>query len=188
MDSHSFLVPATGKIRLKKFDPAFTGGYKDRSGAEKKLQADVARMAALADVLHAQDRYALLLIFQGMDTAGKDGAIKHVTTGLNPQGVQVYSFGIPSAEERNHDFLWRHWKVLPERGRIGIFNRSYYEEVLVLRVHPELLDQEKIPPKAKTKNLWKERFKDINHLERYLVNNGILVLKFFLHLSKEEQK
>ena len=188
MNYASFVVPAGSKIQLKDYDPASTGEFRDRSEAQKKLEEDIARLAGLQDVLYAQDRYALLIIFQGIDTAGKDGAIKHVMSGVNPQGVQVFAFKTPSAEERDHDFLWRHMKDLPERGRIGIFNRSYYEEVLVARVHPELLQAEQIPPEARTKDIWKHRYEDINNVERYLVRNGILVMKFFLHLSKKEQK
>ena len=142
----------------------------------------------MQSTLFAQDIYALLLIFQATDTAGKDGAIKHVLTGVNPQGVDVHSFRVPSAEELNHDFLWRSMKVLPERGKIGIFNRSYYEEVLTVRVHPELLEKEKLPKSAQTHNIWKERYEDINAFERYLVHNGIIPVKFHLRISKEEQR
>jgi PPK2 family polyphosphate:nucleotide phosphotransferase len=142
----------------------------------------------MQDKLYAQDRWALLLIFQAMDTAGKDGIIKHVMSGINPQGCQVYSFKSPSPEELDHDFLWRTSRCLPERGRIGIFNRSYYEEVLVVRVHPEFLEKQRLPPGLVTKEIWKERFKDICAFERYATRNGIVIRKFFLNVSREEQK
>ncbi|HYA97392.1 MAG TPA: polyphosphate kinase 2 family protein, partial [Methylomirabilota bacterium] len=148
----------------------------------------VQALAGLQDMLYAQNRYGLLLIFQAMDAAGKDGAIKHVMSGVNPQGVEVYSFKSPSPEELNHDYLWRCMKHVPERGRIGIFNRSYYEETLVVRVHPEFLAGQKLPPELITKNIWKDRFQDIRSFERYLVRNGIAIRKFFLHVSKKEQK
>jgi len=142
----------------------------------------------LQDMLYAQDRWAVLLIFQAMDAAGKDGTIKHVMSGVNPQGCQVYSFKTPSSEELDHDFLWRCMKYVPERGRIGIFNRSYYEETLVVRVHKEILEKETLPPELITKNIWKERFQDIRSFERYLTRNGIVIRKFFLHVSNKEQK
>jgi PPK2 family polyphosphate:nucleotide phosphotransferase len=145
-------------------------------------------MAELQDKLYAQDRWSLLLIFQAMDAAGKDGAIKHVMSGVNPQGCQVYSFKAPSAEDLDHDYLWRTTRSLPERGRIGIFNRSYYEEVLVVRVHPNILANERIPAPLVTKKIWKERFEDIRGLEDYLSRNGVVVRKFFLNVSKKEQK
>ena len=145
-------------------------------------------LAELQDMLYAQDRWAVLLIFQAMDAAGKDGTIKHVMSGVNPQGCQVYSFKAPSAEDLDHDFLWRCIKCLPERGRIGIFNRSYYEETLVVRVHPEFLAKQKLPPELVTKDIWKERFQDIRSFERYLTRNGVVIRKFFLHVSKKEQK
>jgi len=148
----------------------------------------VAKMAELQDKLYAQDRWGLLLIFQAMDAAGKDGAIKHVMSGVNPQGCQVYSFKTPSTEELDHDYLWRNMKCLPERGRIGIFNRSYYEEVLVVRVHPEILANERMPAQLITKNIWEERFQDICSFERYLSRNGLVIRKFFLNVSKKEQK
>jgi len=152
------------------------------------LSKDVVRLAKYHDMLYAQHTYALLVVLQGMDTSGKDGTIRHVMSGVNPQGTQVHSFKAPSAEELNHDFLWRSAKALPERGRICIFNRSYYEEVLVVRVHPELLEAQHLPAGLDGKRLWKQRFEDINNFEKYLVGNGILVLKFFLHLSKAEQR
>jgi len=148
----------------------------------------VETLAKLQDVLYAQDKWSLLLIFQAMDAAGKDGAIKHVMSGVNPQGCQVYSFKAPSAEELDHDYLWRCLRLLPERGRIGIFNRSYYEEVLVVRVHEEILNAEKLPESLITKDIWEKRFRDIRHVEKYLTRNGTIVLKFFLHVSKDEQK
>ena len=161
---------------------------KSKKVAEKALPLGVERMSELQDKLYAQDRWAILLIFQAMDAAGKDGAIKHVMSGVNPQGCQVYSFKQPSAEELDHDFLWRTNKCIPERGRIGIFNRSYYEEVLVVRVHKELLERERMPPSLVTKNIWNERFADINAYEHYLSRNGVVIRKFFLNVSKEEQK
>lgn len=182
------MVPPGHKISLRKdYDPEFTAGFKDKKDARKKLEQNIAELAEYQDILYAQDTYALLLIFQAMDAAGKDGAIKHVMSGVNPQGCQVYSFKSPSAEELDHDYLWRTNKVMPERGRIGIFNRSYYEEVLVVRVHPELLDHQKIPPSAH-ENIWKRRHEQINNMEKYLSENGVVILKFFLNVSKEEQK
>ena len=188
MNRVHFIVPPGKKIRLKTYDPAFTGHYKNEDEASAKLRKDVERLAKYQDVLYAQNTYALLVILQAMDTAGKDGTIRHVMSGVNPQGTQVHSFKAPSAEELDHDFLWRSMKALPERGRIGIFNRSYYEEVLVVRVHPENLDLQMLPPGAKGKGIWKHRFDQINNFEKYLVRNGIVVLKFFLNLSKEEQQ
>jgi PPK2 family polyphosphate:nucleotide phosphotransferase len=178
------------RFRLKDHDPDDTGGLKSESKQEAQdlLRKGVDELTRLQDVLAAQDRWSVLLIFQAMDAAGKDGTIKHVMSGVNPQGVQVTSFKQPSSEEQDHDFLWRSAKHFPERGDIGIFNRSYYEEVLVVRVHPELLKKEKLPDLLITKHIWRERYHDINAVERYLTRNGIVVLKFFLHLSKEEQK
>jgi PPK2 family polyphosphate:nucleotide phosphotransferase len=187
MNHQPFLVPPGQKIKLKDYDPAFTGDFKDKKEAKRKLAVDVARLAALQEVLYAQDVYALLLIFQAMDAAGKDSAIKHVMSGINPQGCQVFSFKAPSTEELDHDFMWRCVRALPERGRIGIFNRSYYEEVLIVRVHPEILARQQLPPETKTKHLWQERFEDINNFERYLSRNGTIIVKFFLNVSKEEQ-
>jgi PPK2 family polyphosphate:nucleotide phosphotransferase len=189
MNHENFIVPPGKKITLKDFDPDFTGKFKTKDEAQEKLRADIEKLAALQDVLYAQDTYALLLIFQAMDAAGKDGIIKHVMSGVNPQGCQVFSFKAPSSEELDHDYLWRSMKALPERGRIGIFNRSYYEEVLVVRVHPEILDGQRIPKEEKDgKNIWQKRFEDINNFERYLSRNGIVILKFFLNVSKKEQK
>jgi len=175
-------------FQLKDFDPADTGKLKSKEHATELLEKGIAHMAELQDKLYAQDRWALLLLFQAMDAAGKDGAIKHVMSGVNPQGCQVYSFKAPSTEELDHDFLWRTSRCLPERGRIGIFNRSYYEELLVVRVHKEILQAERIPPKLVGKDIWEERFEDIGSFERYLFRNGIVVRKFFLNLSKKEQK
>jgi PPK2 family polyphosphate:nucleotide phosphotransferase len=187
MNTKHFRVPQDEKIRLADHDPAFTGDFRSKKDALEKLENDIERLAELQDVLYAQDIYALLVVFQAMDAAGKDGTIKHVMSGINPQGCQVFSFKAPSAEELDHDYLWRNMTRLPERGRIGIFNRSYYEEVLVTRVHPEILDRQKLPPGAREKP-FKQRFEQINNFERYLDENGIRVVKFFLNVSKEEQK
>ena len=178
------------KFRLKDFDPADTGELKsaDKPRAKEALQNGIEALAELQDVLYAQDRWSLLLIFQAMDAAGKDGTIKHVMSGVNPQGCQVSSFKGPTSEDLDHDYLWRCVKQLPERGRIGIFNRSYYEETLVVRVHPEFLAGQKLPKECVTKKIWEERFRDIRAFERYLQRNGTVVLKFFLHVSKEEQQ
>ncbi len=185
-----YCVSSGKKFRLKDFDPAGTGKAtsEDKPRAKELLETGIQALAELQDVLYAQDRWSLLLIFQAMDAAGKDGAIKHVMSGVNPQGCQVYSFKSPSAEDINHDYLWRCMKCLPERGRIGIFNRSYYEETLVVRVHPELLAKQKIPQQLITKDIWEERYHDIRHFERYLTRNGVVIRKFFLHVSAEEQK
>jgi len=177
-------------FRLKDHDPADTHGLKSELKPEARawLTKGVEELARLQNILAAQDRWGMLLVFQAMDAAGKDGTIKHVMSGVNPQGVQVTSFKAPSNEEQDHDFLWRTMKHFPERGDIGIFNRSYYEEVLVVRVHPELIQKEKLPATLLTKHVWEERFEDINAMERYLTRNGIAILKFFLHVSKKEQK
>jgi PPK2 family polyphosphate:nucleotide phosphotransferase len=177
-------------FRLKDCDPSDTHGLKSElKPLAKQLLADgVQEMSRLQDVLAAQDRWGLLLIFQGLDAAGKDGTIKHVMSGVNPEGVDVWSFKAPTLEELSHDFLWRTTCCLPGRGQIGIFNRSYYEELLVVRVHPELLQNEKLPKELVTKHIWLERFEDINAFERYLTRNGIAIVKFFLHVSKAEQK
>ena len=189
MNHEHFLVPPGKKIRLKDYDTGYTGKFKDKSEAAEKLKGDIKRLAKLQDVLYAQNTHALLVIFQAMDAAGKDGTIRHVMSGVNPQGTQVYSFKAPSPEELDHDYLWRSFKALPERGRIGIFNRSYYEEVLVVRVHPEILGLQQLPAgSVNKKNVWKHRFEEINNFEHYLVRNGVNVLKFFLNVSKEEQK
>jgi PPK2 family polyphosphate:nucleotide phosphotransferase len=178
------------KFRLKNVDPGDTLDLKseDKPRAKEALASGIELLAELQDKLYAQDRWGVLLIFQAMDAAGKDGAIKHVMSGINPQGCQVFSFKAPTSDDLDHDYLWRCQKCLPERGRIGIFNRSYYEETLVVRVHPEFLEKQKLPPELITKNIWQERFQDIRAFERYLTRNGILVRKFFLHVSKKEQK
>jgi PPK2 family polyphosphate:nucleotide phosphotransferase len=183
-----FLVAPGKKVALKDYDTSFTGEYKTRNDALKELDDDIQKLMKLQDVLYAQDNCALLIVIQGMDASGKDSAIKHIMSGVNPQGCQVTSFKAPSAEELDHDYLWRCMKAMPERGNIGIFNRSHYEEVLVVRVQPELLQKQKLPPATLKGDIWKRRFKDINNYERYLDNNGILVLKFFLHVSRGEQK
>ena len=183
-----YRIAENKKFRLADVKPADTWKIKSKEHAQEWLEKGVARLSELQDRLYAQNQWAVLLIFQAMDAAGKDGTIKHVMSGVNPQGCEVASFKAPSAEELNHDFLWRTTRRLPERGRIGIFNRSYYEEALVVRVHPELLAREKMPPSLVTKRIWQERFEDINTFERYLTRNGVLVRKFFLHLSKQEQR
>jgi PPK2 family polyphosphate:nucleotide phosphotransferase len=177
-------------FRLKHIDPDDTGGYGDehKPRARELLQHGIEALKELQEMLYAQDRWSVLLIFQAMDAAGKDGAIKHVMSGVNPQGCQVFSFKSPSSEELDHDFLWRCSKRLPERGCIGIFNRSYYEETLVVRVHPELLEHQKIPRELVGKKIWDQRFEDIRNFERYLSRNGVIIRKFFLHVSKQEQK
>jgi PPK2 family polyphosphate:nucleotide phosphotransferase len=178
------------RFRLKDVDPDDTAGLKSEVKDEAKalLQHGVQLLAEMQDKLYAQDRWAVLLVFQAMDAAGKDGTIKHVMSGVNPQGCEVASFKAPSSEELDHDFLWRCMPWLPNRGHIGIFNRSYYEEVLVVRVHPEYLAAQKLPPELVGKRIWEERYRDINSFERYLARNGTLIRKFFLHVSKAEQK
>jgi len=185
-----FRVTGKDKFRLKDFDPDDTGdlGDEDKPRAKEMLQAGTQALTDLQDKLYAQDRWSLLLVFQAMDAAGKDGAIKHVMSGVNPQGCQVVSFKAPSSEELDHDYLWRCNRNLPERGRIGIFNRSYYEEVLVLRVHRALLEKQKLPPERIGKDIWNERYRDIRAYERYLNGNGVIVRKFFLYVSRAEQK
>jgi PPK2 family polyphosphate:nucleotide phosphotransferase len=183
-----FLVTKPKSFRLAQVDPADTGRLRSKEQAGELLQLGVQRLAELQQKLYAQDRWSVLLIFQAMDAAGKDSTIKHVMSGVNPQGCQVVSFKQPSPEDLDHDFLWRGVRRLPERGRIGIFNRSYYEEVLVVRVHPELLAKQKLPSKLLTKEIWKERFADINAHEGYLARNGTAIRKFFLHVSRDEQK
>jgi PPK2 family polyphosphate:nucleotide phosphotransferase len=188
--SRRYRVERGKEFRLKHSDPGDTAGLKSQSKHEAQalLKQGIERLGELQDKLYAENRWGVLLIFQAMDAAGKDSTIKHVMSGLNPQGVQVYSFKSPSAEELDHDYMWRCAKSLPERGRIGIFNRSYYEEVLVVRVHQEFLQAEKLPEQLVTKRIWKERFEDISNFEQYLSRNGIAVCKFFLHVSREEQK
>lgn len=185
-----YAVTKGAAFRLKDVDPRDTAhlGSKDKPRVKEMLQHGITHLAALQDKLYADDRWGVLLIFQAMDAAGKDGAIKHVMSGVNPQGCQVASFKAPSAEELDHDYLWRCQRHLPERGRIGIFNRSYYEETLIVRVHEELLHKQKLPPQLITKHIWRERFEDINNFEQYLTRNGIVVRKFFLHVSYKEQK
>jgi PPK2 family polyphosphate:nucleotide phosphotransferase len=188
--SEPFRVTDGKSFRLKQIDPANTLSFDsdEKPKAQQALEAGVELLAKLQDKLYAQDRWAVLIIFQAMDAAGKDGAIKHVMSGVDPQGCEVYSFKSPSADELDHDFLWRCAKRVPERGRIGIFNRSYYEETLIVRVHQNFLEGQKLPLDVKTKDLWKRRYQDITSFERYLSHNGVMVLKFFLHISKEEQK
>ncbi len=185
-----FCVTNGRKFRLKDADPGNTLDFtsEDKPRTKEVLAVSVQALADLQDKLYAQDRWAVLLIFQAMDAAGKDGAIKHVMSGINPQGCQVSSFKAPSAEDLDHDYLWRCMKCLPNRGRIGIFNRSYYEETLVVRVHPDLLAKQKLPRKLVGKDIWRERFSDIRNFEEYLTHNGIVVRKFFLNLSRKEQK
>jgi PPK2 family polyphosphate:nucleotide phosphotransferase len=184
----TFCVESGKRFRLKDCDPAATGHWRSKEHAAEALQQGIARTAELQDKLYAQNSWALLLIFQAMDAAGKDGIVKHVMSGVNPQGCQVYSFKTPSDLELQHDFLWRTTRVLPERGHIGIFNRSYYEEVLVVRVHPEILKSQRTPASLVGKNVWDERFEDIRTFERYMTRSGTVIRKFFLHVSKKEQK
>jgi PPK2 family polyphosphate:nucleotide phosphotransferase len=190
MIAEPYCVKKGKGFRLNDIDPGDTLWLKaeDKPKAKEALAMGVEALSKLQELLYAQDQWAVLLIFQAMDAAGKDGAIKHVMSGVNPQGCQVYSFKAPTSEELDHDFMWRCMKRLPERGRIGIFNRSYYEEVLVVRVHPEFLKKQKLPPELVTKDVWKERYADICAVERYLTRNGIVIRKFFLHVSKKEQK
>ncbi len=185
-----FRVTEGKKFRLKDVDPGDTlrFGSEAKPRAKEALAIGIEALAELQDKLYAHDKWALCVLFQAMDAAGKDGTIKHVMSGVNPQGCQVFSFKAPSAEDLDHDYLWRCMKALPNRGHIGIFNRSYYEETLVIRVHPELLEKQKLPPRLVSKKIWKQRFEDIRNFEQYLTNNGIVVVKFFLHVSKKEQK
>ena len=185
-----FRISKGKSFRLKDVDPDDTLKFTkdDKTRAKEALAQGVLALAELQDKLYAQDKWAVLLMFQAMDAAGKDGAIKHVMSGVNPQGCQVFSFKAPSAEDLDHDYMWRCVKCLPNRGNIGIFNRSYYEDVLVVRVHPELLQKQKLPPELITKKIWDQRFEDIRNFEQYLTNNGTVILKFFLHVSKKEQK
>jgi len=189
--ANPFRVTKGKNFRLKDVDPDDTLDFTkeaDKPTAKEALAMGVTALAELQDKLYAQDKWAVLLIFQAMDAAGKDGAIKHVMSGVNPQGCEVYSFKSPSAEDLDHDYLWRCMKDLPNRGHIGIFNRSYYEEVLVVRIHPNFLAKQKLPPKLVGKKIWEERFEDIRNFEQYLARNGVVVRKFFLHVSKKEQK
>jgi PPK2 family polyphosphate:nucleotide phosphotransferase len=187
MDTKKFLVPPNSKLKLSKIKTDETLGISSKKDSVKLLKMNVKRMRELQAKLYAQDKYSMLIIFQAMDAAGKDGTIKHVMGGLNPQGTQVFSFKQPSKEELDHGYLWRINKALPERGRIGIFNRSHYEEVLVVRVH-DLIKYQKIPDKFNNKNIWKQRYQQINDFEKYLYENGVVIIKFFLHVSKEKQK
>lgn len=187
MDIRPYRITKPGSFDMQSFSPDDTNGFEDKKQAQSRLQKNVQRMAELQDKFYAQDREALLLIFQAMDSAGKDGAIKHVMSGLNPQGVQVYSFKQPSAEELDHDYLWRINRCLPQRGNIGIFNRSYYEEVLVGKVH-NLPFSQKLPARCLGEDIWKQRYRQLRDYERYLFENGITVVKFFLYISKDEQR
>ncbi len=189
MKIDTFIVKQGKKLDLKKHKTGFTGNYTDKKEAIEDLQANIDRMRELQDALYAENTSSLLIVFQAMDAAGKDGAIKHVMSGVNPQGCHVVSFKQPSAEELSHDYLWRCAKSLPERGKIGIFNRSHYEEVLVVRVHPEILQGQHLPAKIKNdKNIWKKRYEQIRNFETHLVENGTRIVKFFLHVSKDEQR
>jgi PPK2 family polyphosphate:nucleotide phosphotransferase len=188
MDIKRFTSAPDKVIRLKEFDPAFTDGFKNKDEAKEKLDNDIQEMSRLQDILYASSKYGILLVFQAMDAAGKDGIIKHVMSGINPQGCEVYSFKSPSHQELDHDYMWRCSQRVPEKGRIGIFNRSYYEEVLVVRVHPDLIEYQNLPEFKNNEEFWDNRYDDINNFEKYLVRNGIIVLKFFLHVSKDEQK
>ena len=186
---HPFRITKGKGFRLKDFDPGETCGLKlDKGEAAELLQRGITWLAEEQDMLYTQNRWSLLLVFQALDAAGKDGTIKHVMSGVNPQGCQVFSFKQPSSEELDHDFMWRYVRNLPERGRIGIFNRSYYEEVLVVRVHPEILERQKLPPVVVGKEIWDQRLADIAQFEGYATRQGIKVLKFFLHVSRNEQK
>jgi PPK2 family polyphosphate:nucleotide phosphotransferase len=188
MPSDKFRVRPGKKFRLGDHDPADTGRFKSKEEAKRHLEKALEGLRDLQERFYAQDQWALLLILQAMDAAGKDGVVEHVMSGVNPQGCQVYSFKAPSAEELDHDFLWRTSRCLPERGRIGVFNRSYYEEVLVVRVHPEILGRQRLPASLVTDGIWKERYEDINALEQHLARNGTVVRKVFLNVSKEEQR
>ena len=183
-----FRVTSGKGFRLRDFDPDDSNGLHDKEEAEEYLRRGVQQLAAMQDKLYAQDQWGMLLIFQAMDAAGKDGAIKHVMSGINPQGCQVFAFKAPTSEELDHDFLWRTSKSLPERGRIGIFNRSYYEEALVVRVHPQILAKQKLPASLVSKGIWDERHEDIRGFERYLARQGYVIVKFFLNVSRKEQK
>ncbi len=194
--SRLFRVEPGSRLRLKKHDPAWAGDADLKRLEHDELKAtarafveqNLVRLNEAQDRLASNDVYSVLVVLQAIDAAGKDGMIKHVMSGLNPQGCQVFSFKRPSEEELDHDFLWRYWRALPERGRIGIFNRSYYEETLVVRVHPEVLERQRLPPGPRDRTFWAERYEDINGFERHLTRNGTLILKFFLHISKKEQK
>jgi PPK2 family polyphosphate:nucleotide phosphotransferase len=188
LDHSRFIIKSGSKVRLKDHDPDYFGPFKDKKAAETALREDINALAEAQELLFASDTYSILIVFQAMDAAGKDGAIKHVMSGINPQGCQVMSFKQPSSEELDHDFLWRSSKALPERGRIGIFNRSYYEEVLVVRVHPKILAGQRIPKLPKGDTVWRQRFEEIRNFEQHLHRSGTEIIKFFLHISKEEQR
>lgn len=188
IDLPDLRVRPGSRVRLKSLDTDSTGSYESKERAEKHLRKGIEELRRMQEMLYAQDQQALLLVFQAMDGAGKDSTIEHVMSGVNPQGCQVFSFKAPSSEELDHDFLWRTAKCLPERGRIGIFNRSYYEETLVVRVHPEYLDKQRLPRELATDRIWDHRFEDIRNWEKYLTRNGTVIRKFFLHVSKDEQK
>jgi PPK2 family polyphosphate:nucleotide phosphotransferase len=187
-DAERYRVDDPHHFRLKHVDPGDTGSFRSKAHAKEELKAGIERMLEDQEKLYAQDRWALLLVFQAMDAAGKDSTIKHVMSGVNPQGCEVHSFKAPSSEELDHDYLWRSMRALPQRGRIGIFNRSHYEEVLVVRVHRDVLAKQKIPPQLVTPDIWRQRFDDINAFEQYLTHNGVIIRKFFLHVSREEQR
>ena len=188
IDLPDLRVRPSSKVRLKSIDTDSTGSYESKEMAKKHLRKGVEELRKMQELLYAQDQQALLLVFQAMDGAGKDSTIEHVMSGVNPQGCQVFSFKTPSNEDLDHDFLWRTAKCLPERGRIGIFNRSYYEETLVVRVHPEFLEKQRLPRELSTDRMWDHRFEDIRNWEKYLTRNGTVIRKFFLHVSKDEQK
>jgi PPK2 family polyphosphate:nucleotide phosphotransferase len=188
MAEERFRVRPDKKFRLEDHDPGFTGRFESKEDGKRHLQQGLEKLHDLQEMLYAQDQWAILLIFQAMDAAGKDSVIEHVMSGVNPQGCQVFSFKAPSSEELDHDFLWRTTRCLPERGRIGVFNRSYYEEVLVVKVHPQILAKQKLPPALVTDRIWKQRYEDIAAFERYLSRNGTVIRKFFLHVSKGEQR
>ena len=186
--SERYCIRKGEDFRLKDYDAGDTGKVKDKQQSQRIIDARAGLLTSLQEKLYAQDLWALLLIFQGMDAAGKDGVVKHVMSGVNPQGCEVHSFKTPSSEELDHDYLWRTHNKTPQRGKIGIFNRSYYEEVLVVRVHPKILATQKLPESLVTKHVWENRYEDINAFERYLTRNGTVIRKFFLHVSKKEQK
>jgi PPK2 family polyphosphate:nucleotide phosphotransferase len=188
MAEDRFRVRPDKKFRLEDHDPGFTGRFESKDDGKRHLEKGLEKLRDLQERLYAQDQWAVLLVFQAMDAAGKDSVIEHVMSGVNPQGCQVYSFKQPSSEELDHDFLWRTTRCLPERGRIGVFNRSYYEEVLVVRVHPQILAKQKLPATVVSDRIWKERYEDIGAFERYLSRNGTVIRKFFLNVSKEEQR
>ncbi len=188
MNQQDFIVPHDTTIRLKEYDPDYTGKFTDKKDVQKKLSRDLSELQQLQEMLYAQNEYGVLIIFQAIDAAGKDSTIKYVMSGLNPQGCSVTPFKAPSPEELDHDYLWRCAKELPKRGNIGIFNRSYYEEVLVVRVHSEFLQKQQLPKECIDKDIWQKRYEQIRNFEKYLTQNGIVVIKFFLYISKEEQK